>query len=350
MNRLWITISILMALTSSGAVAAPLDPSRLPADAKWVIHFDMAALQASGLLEDVGGLFPAGLEPARAQLQKIEDNIGIDPTRDVLNVTVYDTRFAGKDGVMLIDVNDLDAGRLIEQLKERRPDHLASVHEGQTIYSWTMERGRDGEHVISGTTYRNTIVLSRSKTHVTDAIGLLAGRGRTIAADSPLARKAGSGTIALGRAVGMDEVKTPFNSQIIREARSLSVAAGSADDELFFEGAMVASSPDVAKQCRAVVEGFRGIAALNAPDETARRLVSALMISTEGATVTAQWRASRDDILSAIETQLNKRGRGANKSGQTTNDPAGASSNTHSNTQFAKPISAGPLKGFADRR
>ncbi|MFP6659630.1 MAG: hypothetical protein VB853_15710, partial [Pirellulales bacterium] len=65
MNRLWITISILMALTSSGAVAAPLDPSRLPADAKWVIHFDMAALQASGLLEDVGGLFPAGLEPAR---------------------------------------------------------------------------------------------------------------------------------------------------------------------------------------------------------------------------------------------------------------------------------------------
>ncbi|MEE3219683.1 MAG: hypothetical protein VX257_05435, partial [Planctomycetota bacterium] len=68
------------------------------------------------------------------------------------------------------------------------------------------------------------------------------------------------------------------------------------------------------------------------------------------ATVTAQWRASRDDILSAIKSQLNKRGRGANKSGQTTNDPAGASSNTHSNTQFAKPISAGPLKGFADRR
>ncbi|MFP6666499.1 MAG: hypothetical protein VB876_04255, partial [Pirellulales bacterium] len=66
----------------------------------------------------------------------------------------------------------------------------------------------------------------------------------------------------------------------------------------------------------------------------------------EGATVTAQWRASRDDILSAIENQLNKRGRGGNKSGQTTNDPADASSST----QFAKPISPGPLKGFADRR
>ncbi|MFP6613810.1 MAG: hypothetical protein VB835_15980, partial [Pirellulales bacterium] len=76
MNRLWITISILTALTSSGTVAAPLDPSRLPADAKWVIHFDMAALQASGILEDVGGRFPTGVEAARAQLQKIEENIG----------------------------------------------------------------------------------------------------------------------------------------------------------------------------------------------------------------------------------------------------------------------------------
>jgi hypothetical protein len=325
MTRICIPLLALTILPSSSTNAAPLDPARLPDNAKWVIHFDAAALHTSGILKDVQDRFPP-IQAVRSELRKIKKQIGIDPTRDILGVTVYDNQFVKDSGVVLIDVKDLDSNRLIDQLKQHRPNHKTSEYGGHTIYSWMMEPGRKSEHIMSGATYKNTVILSRSKDLVTGAIDRLAGQGQTVAADSPLAQKVSKGTIVLGRAVGMDQAKTPFNSHVVREARSLSVAAGRAGDEFFVEGTMVAASTDIAKQCRAVVEGFRGIAALNAPDDTARRIVNALTVSADGDTVTAAWRVSRDDIISAVEKQLKNRRPDTNKPDRPANELPGQSS------------------------
>lgn len=311
-----------LSLLHSGAPATELDTKLLPADTQWVIHVDVEAARNTHIGKHFGERM-LGSDWAKARIRRIKQEIGMDPVRDVLSVTAYDSRFVENSGVVMIHARQLDAERLIARLRQHRPDHRVVRHRSHTLYTWTNNEGDAQEHDVTGSIYGNVLVLSRDEAQVHRALDQLDGEGTDISQESPLAAQMDRGTVILARAVDMDAKTTPFRSQVIREAHAISLSAGQNGDQLFVSGMMVAGSAEVAQQCKSIVEGFRGMAALHtAQDPDAQRLLKGLSVKTTDCTILADWRASSEQITRLLERQLQKRlrpsnngGGGANKNG-----------------------------------
>lgn len=327
-KNLLLSILLLTSATPSAVRAAGLDASRLPEDAKWVIHLDLDAVREAGLFATVENHWPPA-KLVRAKLQQVKDQIGIDPTRDIASVTAYDNRYVENSGVVMIEVKDLDSKRLIEELKRKQPNHQVSMHEGHTIYSWTMNPGQPNAHVVSGAICGNTVLLSRDLDQVRRAIDQFDGRGMRLPQDSPLAAETPAGTVILARAVDMADQETLFRSSVLREAHMLAVAVGMDGGDVFVSASMEAAEPRIAAECRDVVQGFRGLVSLQfVDDERALRVIGGLTVDVSGRIVSAQWRAAGEDIIGLVKNHLEKRRAAVNNVAQPANDDPGQRQDT----------------------
>ncbi len=307
MRNLLLAILLLTSAAPAAVRAAVLDAGRLPEDAKWVIHLDLDAVREAGLVELAEKHWPPAVL-VRGKLQQVKNQIGIDPIHDIASVTAYDNRYVENSGVVMIEIMDLDAERLIAVLKRKQPNHKVNMHQGHTIYSWTMNPGQPNAHVVSGAICGNTVVLSRDMDQVRQAIDRFDGRGKPLRQDSPLAAETPVGTIVMARAVDMADQETPFRSSVLREAHMLAVAVGMDGGDVFVRASMEAAEPRIAVQCRDVVQGFRGLVSLQFDDdERALRVIGGLTVDVSGRTVSAQWRAASEDIIALVKNHLEKR-------------------------------------------
>jgi hypothetical protein len=324
MRNVLLAVLLLTWAMPAAVLAAELDTGRLPDDAKWVIHLDLDAVRRAGLVEQVEKHWPA-VKWVLGKLQQVKHQIGIDPVRDIASVTAYDNRYVENSGVVLIEVKDLDAQRLIAELKRKQPNHQVNTYEGNSIYSWTMHPGRPNEHVVSGAICGNTVVLARNLNQVRRAIDQFDGRGKRVPQDSPLAAGTLSGTMILARATGIADQETPFRSSVLREAHMLVVAVGMDDGDVFVLASMGAAEPRIAVQYRDIVQGFRALASLHAgaDDARAQRVISGLTVDVSGRVVSAQWRAAGEDIIALVKNHLEKRRAAGNNAAEPTNDGPG---------------------------
>ena len=146
------------------------------------------------------------------------------------------------------------------------------------------------------------MILARDAARVTAALDLIDGTGTALPEDSPLRAAMADGTVLLVRGIDMMGQKTPFRSGLVRRANSIDISAGQAKDKVFIKAKMVAESMEAAEQCRSVIEGFRAMATLQAEqDETAKRILGGLVVTSDTETVAAEWQIMNEDIQALIQ-------------------------------------------------
>jgi hypothetical protein len=104
MKKSTITTAIAAALVTLAFLtppgsAAPLDPKRVPADAKWVIHLDYEALTDTQLMEIYRSKRPQRVERARKWLQ---ERYGIDPQQDLKDATLFSDSYRSHSGAIVL--------------------------------------------------------------------------------------------------------------------------------------------------------------------------------------------------------------------------------------------------------
>jgi hypothetical protein len=84
---------------------------------------------------------------------------------------------------------------------------------------------------------------------------------------------------------------------------------------------MVAETMEAAEQCRSVIEGFRAMATLQADqDETAKRILRGLVVTSDNQQVTAEWRIANEDIQAIVQKPIFRPGRAKIPPRPTNND------------------------------
>lgn len=320
------TLAILSLSTASTASAAPLNPSHVPADAKWVIHVDLEALTGTALAEQVRQNRPEMVKLVR---QWFQNRYGIDPREDLIGVTMFSNSYESHTGTMILKAG-YDLEKVAAELKNNRSIQTESW-ENQTIYIITKPRfdargnrsnrpgeaapqqpgeqpqnGADTSHAKSAIILLDdqTAVFASSADRAKAAVGLLQGDSPSLEGkEAKLLKGMTEGAVIYGAAVDLKDIAQHEGIfPILRQHEHIYLSLGEKEGEVFRTMTLAAQSEEVAEQMTKALEGAVAFGKVwSAGSENMTRIANSVEITREGVVVHLQGRSDTETLLGALE-------------------------------------------------
>ena len=239
------------------AIAGPLQPDRVPADARWLLHVDVEALVDSS----VGGDILANAEMFDLELDEIEEELGLDPKEDFYSVTIYGEGDPDdeEDLVVMLEtsprVDDvLDALSNEDAYREIEANGYTLHRWDDEFYAWI---GRADER------NRRLVVMAGRKLNVIDALRVRDGKRKSLAdgagddshsvmGDHP---KAGSLVFAFARGMPWLEDDDDPASVIARRSDRMLIDLREKGETATLHAAIAAKTEEDADNIRDVIQG-----------------------------------------------------------------------------------------------
>ncbi len=299
-----VTSLALVAAAASVASAEPLDLGRVPAKAVWMMHADMDAARESTVVKRMVERAMKKHPQLETMLGMGSKMMGMDPRKDLHDVTVYGLDTDKKNAVMVVhaDVNR----EFLEKMVAKARDHETTKHRDYTLHQWTHKgwKGRSGDTVVGAFFKDDVMVFARSADRVEMALDVLDGKVESIDGDNPLAGRTRPGSILVGRAVAIDpDTKCP----VLKQGRGYRVAMGENEGVSFYRARLEMESDEAARQAEAVTEGLVALGKLRFGDEPqVMKLIDGVETMTSGSTSSIAWNAAADDVWSVAEKMAEK--------------------------------------------
>jgi hypothetical protein len=265
--RLLALAAALWFVTSHEVSAAPLNLTQVPADARFVVLVDVDGIRTADGWRQLHEQF---WSQNKFVLGPILDAAGLDLKDGLHGVTIYATRVATeKDAADFrgagIVALDFDREKLIRKLKSLEGDKPVS-HGPHEIYRWQASAEGKNEPKLGIAVHSSKVlVVSTSIGEIEHALDVLDGKEANITqSDSALAMAVPLGSLILARALDLEQVASQFESPLLKQCKSLSLAIGNRDDQFFADGQAWLKSTDTAEQIETLFNGFRALVQLQA--------------------------------------------------------------------------------------
>jgi hypothetical protein len=290
----------LLLLGTSPIFAAPFDSQQVPEGAKWLIHVDFEAFRGTAAGQAVRDEWLAK-DKVQAHLQKVQEEIGMNPSEDILSATLYDTQFQKEHGVAMIHVRKVDGKRLLARFQEKEPDNKMVEFGSHKIYIWQHAHGGK-EHAVCGSLYKEKVVVfSRDVLKVMAALEVLDGKKPALSASDPLAKATADGTVLLVRGVDLSSAPTKHDCPVLKDSKSLEAQIGAHEGKSFLNLDLHTNSEEIAQNAKTVVDGFRALVNLRHRNEQLQKLLSNLEVTTSEANVSLRWSMDEGAALEAAK-------------------------------------------------
>jgi len=306
--------SLTFATVASSAAAGPLERRHVPADCAMLVHVDLEALHDSHI-----GAFLKEHRHGIEDLEQLEQEIGLDPFEDVLDVTMY--ALAGgsvehRDGVVVIATLTEDLEHVISMLEEHADEVGYRVRErnGRAVHSFKAEGDRAYGVIEEVRDGRHRLVVSQDSDALNLALDVISGEveslrdsGSVLAGFRPRA-----GAIVYAAVADVDAL--PINDREIRsrflaKAEGAYFQLGEDDDETF---AMLQVSTHKEEDAILLAQTGQGLVALgalvNSSDDVGEdvrlaraRLLNGIRFEAEDNRIRLSLRFDTDDLHDMIE-------------------------------------------------
>jgi len=279
---------------ASAAIEGP-DYALVPADAHFLAHVDLVALQRSTLFQLARELGDMDLD----DLAEVEQRFGIHPLNDVRSITLYGTQHEPDRLVAILRVDaKVDAAL---QAVAQQPGYEAMDQGGETVhlfhaspsdafYGWVTAAPGGADRLV---------LLSNDLATLSGGIELAKGRGASLASspDAKIRARPNPSSFAFVAA------GTPFAdsdwdetaSRIAGLTRELVLDVGEEAGSLFVHASIVTENVEDAMNVSQVLMGLKGLLALGMtldeeiPPEIGH-LVNALQVNVRGQEVQIDFR------------------------------------------------------------
>ena len=288
-------VPVLALLPLPSINAAPLEPSEVPSDAKWVMHVDFDELRETRLMKRIEKTMPEAIEAVRGWMSS---EYGIEPQSDLHSLTMYGQIYELHSGTAVLRAS-FDSEKVTEKL-ENNDDLKQTKWKDRTLY--TKQEDDPNTVTIMPLDGKFSIFASTPK-KVKQAAKLIQRNGDSLkGSDSPLVRDVPQGSVFYGAAIELQKIRRhdgPF--PILRQHEQVIYAIGNDGEYVFEELMMTASSDEVAKEMKAVLDGWCALLKLWAADSKAlQRIPADLTIELDGREVTSTYRGSVEDVSEAF--------------------------------------------------
>jgi hypothetical protein len=306
-----ITALALAGTIGSTALAGPINPNHVAADATWVAHVDLDALRGSRLVQ--------AIEDVNDAFQEINDQIAgefdIDLQADLAGVTAFGRGEMGDeegvDGVVLYGTAGLqEVIRLIEQ---EVPDHTRRSVGDRLVYEFAID---DDEayaslHVDVAETRRpNNAAISpwtlhvaptRNKRSTLDALVADNAGGNALAIDAPRGAMVYLAANNLDALIGHDDDPA---SRFLSSSESLTLTIAETDGEFSFYARLVTADEQTANDLLQMANGFLAMARMAGGDDpqvqAALDLSRHMLLTADGRVVELGFSAPVDELVESI--------------------------------------------------
>lgn len=298
-----LSVGLILLGAATLAVAGPLDPSQVPADAKWLIHIDVEEARSTTFAQET-----AQEAEVQGMVAWIQERYGIDVGNDLADATLFGLNYEPHTGIVLLDTN-YDRDKVIDVINDE-PDYKTSSRGDETLHSWTVtnEWAEPGAADRSYTTFAvlqdDRIVMGRSEEQIKKALDVLKGDGKSIkGTDSPLTVDVRDGTFFRGAAVDLGGLRERPGFASLPQTNRITVAMGEDAGKFFLNADVVAQNAEVAQQIKNVIEGFRSMFALQVGEQNqdAAELANAVKVQTDDNKVTINWEVESEKLVSVAQ-------------------------------------------------
>jgi hypothetical protein len=301
-SRVAVLAAAMLASAAVPLAAAPLDLTAVPADAKWLMHFDMDAARDSIVVQRAWERMLKMHPHAGGMMDMAAKMTGMDPRKDLRDVTAWGFDTDKRNGVMVVrgKVNR----ELLEKMVEKAADHKTMKHGDYTLHAWTHKgwRGRRGAQVVGAFHRDDVMVFGRAPDKVKAALDVLDGTAGGVNGEGPLAGRVRPGSILVARAAAVDpETKCP----VLKQGRAFRVAMGENAGQSFYRARLEMESRAAADAVEDVVKGFTALGRLRWGDDAdALQLVNAVQVDVAGETCTIAWDAAADRVATVVDRAM----------------------------------------------
>ena len=133
------------AMLFAGAAKLPageLDPSTVPADAKWLVHIDYERLSDSKLMKQLREEYS---DVARMAQQWFQKRYGFDPRTELYAVTMFSRNYEPQDGTVIVRA-DYSTEKVLNKLEKNESLETTSWRD-HTLRTVTLAKRRgEGHH------------------------------------------------------------------------------------------------------------------------------------------------------------------------------------------------------------
>jgi hypothetical protein len=124
--------------------AGPLNFKQVAADAKWVVHIDVDAMHENVVAERLYEASTQKFENAEKHLDRMGNELGMDPRKDLHEITIYSKEIGEHKGVLLVNA-DVNREMLLEKVK-KASGHQSVSYGSYEIHTWAFLPGKKHEH------------------------------------------------------------------------------------------------------------------------------------------------------------------------------------------------------------
>ncbi len=299
-RSLCLTLSLALSAAPLGAVE--LERAHVAADARWVGHFDVQAFQQTTLWQRMSQQEEIALELASG-LEEVRQELGLDPLRDVLSVTVYG-HGDEEDGIVLLETTGA-VDHAIERFSQE-PDYRHLSHRGLDVHSWSDE---GFVHVVSRADGRRLVLIAPDPDKLVEGVRVVEGQSPSLAANPAprVTARPMAGSFAFLAAAdgipGLGEIDPA--SQVASLATGLVLDVGESAGELFARAAVRTADVQGALDLADVFDGLVALGRLalssqELPPEVPA-VLRALHVEARGNEVWVEFRYGVDRLLELLE-------------------------------------------------
>ncbi|MEZ6089031.1 MAG: hypothetical protein R3C05_13595 [Pirellulaceae bacterium] len=301
---------VFLLLPGTAAWSAPLDPTHVAADAKWVIHVDYEALGQSELLKTLRDEKPQVTQAIQGWMKK---RYGINPPKDLKSATMFSRDYKQYTGTVLIQA-DYDRDKVETMLRKSR-EHRTTEHDCEMLHTILLEEQPKGspsgdKEMTVVLLDDDTILLASSVENAKTTLKLLSGNSPSLAdAKSPLLTEKAQSAWIYGAAIDLKQLKDhPVAMPVLAQHQRITWAFGKQDDGKLYEQAkFVARDESVAEQMHQVLQGLIAYETLWADGRSAlTKMMKDVELTRDGTTVGFHWQGKSEAVAEAVEVGLER--------------------------------------------
>lgn len=283
------------------AAAGELNPNWLPAQSKWVIHFDQTLFSQTRLFSILDRNWRDDKKSVQSELL---DELDIDIGKDLNGLTVVGLdRFGKGDRVMVVLQGRFDQERIVRRIKQKEKTVASKLVAGFKVLSWDAD-----SHLFFPD--RNTIVFCETEGGINGIVDLWKGRAGVMAPTSPLLKILGEAprnAFVRAAVVDVSELSRLAPKTMVLDSASLAFfMALESRDNLSMMLKLVTESDKKAQNLQQVMTGLKALASLKSLDDDKDsagwlQLLNGLQINTEGNRLIMNFAYPVDRIATLID-------------------------------------------------
>ncbi len=287
-----LIVAVMALLFLTEGIAAPLQKSIIPSDAKWVVHFDIQKYVNTKLHTKLKN--QEIMNKLQEKNDKISKSFGIDLLNDIKSVTIYGLGVEEKDTVICVSGN-FSEDQLIKQIKKK--ESLKEI----SYLQYTIYSGGSDEFLTFPK--EGLALIAQNETGIKAALDVVAGKKQDISA-SPLRlelEKVSSGVFLTAVVENISSLAKHKKPVILTKMSNALFTLEENQEDLAFNLNVSTLTPEDAKNMEQIVRGLIAMANMQKEDIPADlKLPEDLIVQTKGNTVRMGFTYPVDYIIKLI--------------------------------------------------